>query len=191
VPDARGGEVTALLLDWSAGNRAALDRLVPLVYAELRRLAAAQLRGERRGDSLQATGLVHEAYVRLVDYRQARPRDRAHFLALAAQAMRRVLVDRARRRGSAKRGGAVLALPLDEVPEIGAMPAARLVALDDALQRLAALDERQERVVVLRYFGGLTSEETAEALGVSVATVERDWTSARLWLRRELARSVP
>jgi RNA polymerase sigma factor (TIGR02999 family) len=180
------GEVTQWLLAWGGGDRGALDRLVPLVYQELRRLASAHLRRERAGHSLQTTALVNEAYLRLVDYRRVRPRDRSHFLSIAAQAMRRVLVEAARARRSAKRGGGVPAVSFEEAPDPTAERAAELVALDDALHLLAALDPRKERVVELKYFGGLTSEEAAEALDVSVATVERDWSLARIWLRREL-----
>ena len=179
-------DTTLLLRQWGDGDRAALDQLVGLVHAELRRLAHAQVRGERAGRSLGTTALVHEAYLRLVDYRRVQPRDRSHFLAIAAQAMRRVLVERARARAAAKRGGGRSAVPLDEAALPAAARAAELLALDDALDRLAALDPRKARVVELRCFGGLTADETATALGVSLATVERDWSVARLWLRREL-----
>jgi RNA polymerase sigma factor (TIGR02999 family) len=180
------GEVTQWLLAWGGGDRGALDRLVPLVYDELRRLASVHMRRERNGHSLQTTALVHEVYLRLVDYQRVRPRDRSHFLSIAAQAMRRVLVERARARRASKRGGGAPAAALEEVADPAGERAAEIVALDDALRGLAALDPRKERVVELKYFGGLTTEETAEALEVSVATVERDWNVARIWLRREL-----
>ena len=183
------GEVTGWLLAWSGGDRTALDRLVPLVYQELRRLAARQMRRERAGHSLQTTALVNEAYLRMVDYRNVRPRDRAHFLAIAAQAMRRLLIERARARHTTKRGGGESPPPLEEPPDPASERASELVALDDALQDLAAVDPRKERVVELKYFGGLTNEEAAEALDVSVATVKRDWSEARLWLRREMGTS--
>jgi RNA polymerase sigma factor (TIGR02999 family) len=181
------GEITGWLVAWSGGDRAALDRLVPVVYEELRRLAARQMRRERAAHSLQTTGLVNEAYLRLVDYKNVRPRDRSHFLAIAAQAMRRLLIDRARARRTAKRKGGPSAPPFDELPDPASQRAGTLVALDDALRDLAAVDPRKERVVELKYFGGLTNEEAAEALDVSVATVKRDWSEARLWLRREMA----
>jgi RNA polymerase sigma factor (TIGR02999 family) len=180
------GEVTGWLLAWSDGDRTALDRLVPVVYQELRRLAARQMRRERAGHSLQTTALVNEAYLRLVDYRSVRPRDRSHFLAIAAQAMRRLLIDRARARRAAKRSSGASSPPLEEPPDPASRRGDELVALDDALRDLAAVDPRKERVVELKYFGGLTNEEAAEALEVSVATVKRDWNEARLWLRREM-----
>ena len=183
-------DTTALLLDWGQGDRAALDRLVPLVQAELRRLAHRQVRRERSGQTLQTTALVNEAYLRLVDYRRVQPRDRAHFLAIAAQAMRRVLVERARARRAAKRGGGEAAAPLGDAADPASERAVELIALDDALVALAALDPRKAAVVELRWFGGLTGEEAAAALGVSPATLERDWSMARRWLRRELAGST-
>jgi RNA polymerase sigma factor (TIGR02999 family) len=178
--------VTGWLLAWSGGDRAAFDRLVPVVYEELRRLAARQMRRERAGHSLQTTALVNEAYLRLVDSRNVRPRDRSHFLAIAATAMRRLLIDRARARRTAKRAAGASATALEEPPDPASQRAGDLVALDDALRELAALDPRKERVVELKYFGGLTNEETAEALDVSVATVKRDWNEARIWLRRSM-----
>jgi RNA polymerase sigma factor (TIGR02999 family) len=180
-------EVTGWLLAWSAGDRTALDRLVPVVYQELRRLAAREMRRERSGHSLQTTALVNEAYLRLVDYRNLRPRDRSHFLAIAAQAMRRLLIDRARARRAVKRSSGTSSQPLEEPPDPASKRGSELVALDDALRALAAVDSRKERVVELKYFGGLTNEEAAEALDVSVATVKRDWNEARLWLRREMS----
>ena len=180
-------DVTRLLLDWSRGDRTALDRLMPLVYDELRALAARSLRSERSAHTLQGTALVHEAYLKLVDQRQVRWQDRAHFFAVAAQVMRRILVDHARRHGAAKRGGGVAALALEDVALAAAPgPTVDWVALDRALDRLATLDSRQARIVELRFFGGLTIEETAEVLRVSPATVKNEWSLARAWLHREL-----
>lgn len=178
--------VTDLLLAWRAGDPEALDRLVPRVYQDLRRLARQQLRRERPDLSLQATALVHEAYLRLIDYRRVRVEDRSHFLALAAQAMRRILIESARRRGADKRGGGVPRVPLEEVVDLAAAQARELVNLDEALEELARFDPRKARVIELRYFGGLTLDETAHALDVAVATVERDWKTARIWLKRRL-----
>jgi RNA polymerase sigma factor (TIGR02999 family) len=174
--------VTQLLLAWSGGAREALDELTPLVYDELRRLAGAYLRRERRGHTLQTSALVHEAFLRMIDQRVAW-QNRAHFFGIAAQLMRRILVDHARSRDASKRGGGETHLALDEAEAQDA----DVIALDDALNSLAAFDPRQSRIVELRYFGGLTIEETAEALGVSHATVEREWSLARAWLRRELS----
>jgi RNA polymerase sigma factor (TIGR02999 family) len=179
--------VTQMLLDWGRGDRAALDRLMAVVYEDLRRQAARCLRRERPDHTLQTTALVHEAYMRLVDQRRVEWQDRAHFFAIAARVMRQVLVDHARRRNADKRGGAEDALPLDEALAVGAEePPVDLVALDEALGRLEALSARQARVVELRYFGGLSVEETAEVLGVSPATVKNDWAASRAWLRRQL-----
>ncbi len=183
----RGGpSVTGLLKRCRDGDDTAMAELLPLVYEELRRLAGAFMRSERPDHTMQATALVHEAFVRLVDMEVAW-QDRAHFMSVAARAMRRILVDHARSRASAKRGGRVRKLPLDEALGVSAEPAAILVDLDEALVRLAAIDERKSRVVELRYFGGLTGAETAEVLGVSVPTVERDLRQAKAWLYRELA----
>jgi len=189
MPKPSSEDITGLLLAWGSGEREALDRLVPLVYQELRRLARRQMRRERAGDTLQTTALVNEAYLRLVDYERVRARDRSHFLAIAAQAMRRILVERARSRRSDKRGSGAQKVSLDEVADVSDGRAAELVALDDALQAFAAIDPRKARLVELRYFGGLTIEETAEVLGVSTPTVERDWRTARIWLHREINRS--
>jgi RNA polymerase sigma factor (TIGR02999 family) len=179
-------EVTELLLAWNSGDRAALDRLMPLVYEELRRLARYHLRSESAAHSLQATLLVNEAYLRLVDQRRVNWQNRAHFFGAAAQIIRRVLVDHARARNRVKRGGNALrvsvvegASPTDSVP-------LDLVALDDALTKLALLDPQQGRIVELRFFGGLSIEETSEALNISVATVKRDWATARIWLYRQM-----
>jgi len=182
-------DITGLLVAWGGGDRAALDRLMPLVYQELRRLARRQMRRERPGDTLQTTALVNEAYLRLVDYERVRARDRSHFLAIAAQAMRRILIERARTRRSGRRGGDARRVPLDEAADLSDERAADLVALDDALHALAAIDPRKAQLVELRYFGGLTIEETAEVLGVSTPTVERDWRTARMWLHREIGRA--
>jgi len=181
-------EVTELLIAWGNGDREALDRLMPLVYAELRRLAGHYLAGERRGHTLQATALVNEAYLRLVDSGAREWRNRAHFFGVAAQMMRRVLVDHARSRQYLKRGGGAQQVSFDEGAVVSPERAAEIVALDDALSALAELDERKSRIVELRFFGGLGIEETAEALQVSPGTVMRDWTLAKAWLRREMSK---
>ncbi len=178
--------VTGLLQAWGGGDHAALDQLVPIVYEELHRQAQRYLRRESPGHTLQTTALVHEAYLRLVDQRQARWQNRAQFFGVAAQLMRRILVDHARRHQAAKRGGSAIQVPLDEGGVAAVESDVDLVALDDALTRLAGLDPQQARVVELRYFTGLGIEETAEALGISPATVKREWAMARAWLRREL-----
>lgn len=180
----RAGDVTRLLLDLSNGRREATDELLPLVYAELRDLAARLLRHERPDHTLQPTALVHEAYLRLVDQRVETWENKAHFLGIAAQAMRRILVDHARRRATAKRRGARVTLEEDLAPATD--PAPDLLEIDAALARLAELDARQARVVELRFFGGLSVEETASVLGTGTATVKRDWAFARAWLHREL-----
>lgn len=187
---APASDVTRLLLAWRGGDGAALERLVPLVYAELRRLAHRQMRRERPGHTLQTTALVNEAYVRLVDLKRVRWQNRAHFFAISAQLMRRILVDHARARGSLKRGGHAIQVALDDEPAGSSPPHADLLALDEALTRLAALDRRKSQVVELRHFGGLSVEEAAEALGVSRETVMRDWKLAKLWLLRELRRGA-
>lgn len=181
-------DVTQMLLDWSYGDRAALDHLMPLVYNELRRLAQHYLRQERPTHTLQATALVHEVYLRLIDQRQVRWQNRAHFFAIAAQMMRRILVNYARDQQALKRSGSGQKLFLDEVLALSADRDVDLVALDEALTRLAVLDPQQSRIVELRFFGGLRIEEVAEALGISPATVKRDWGMARAWLRREVRR---
>jgi RNA polymerase sigma factor (TIGR02999 family) len=179
-------ELTELLRRAGVGDRHALDRALPLVYEELRRLAHGHLRREAEGHTLSTTALVHEAYLRLVDQSRARWHDRGHFLALAATAMRRVLVDHARRHRSGKRGGGLRRVPVDILELAADERAELLVALDEALSRLAVLDARQARVVEYRFFGGLTEQETAELLGVGVRTVKRDWAKARSWLYQEL-----
>jgi len=175
-------DVTELLKLWSSGHQKALDALLPQIYAELRQLASSYLRRERPNHTLQATALVHEAFVRLVDQRAVRWQNRAHFFGIAAQAMRRILVDHARARGAAKRGDGARPVSLDEALVLTCAPNVDLLALDEALNRLAALDPQQSRVVELRFFGGLTMEETAEVLQISPATVGREWTMAKAWL---------
>lgn len=182
-------EITGLLLAWGGGDKAALDKLIPLVYRELRRLAHRQMRHERDGDTLQTTALVNEAYLRLVDYERTAPRDRAHFFAIAAQAMRRILVERARIRRSAKRGSGTPKVSLDEAADVPGERAADLVALDEALTNLSAIDPRKAQIVELKYFGGMSIDETAEVLGISTPTVERDWHTAKIWLHREISRT--
>jgi len=180
------GDVTGLLLAWRGGDQEALDRLVPLVYAELRRLAHAYMRGERPGHSLQTTALIHEAYVRLVDAPQMRWQNRAHFFAVSAQVMRRVLVDVARAERSLKRGGDCVHVAFEEALTLTQARHPDLVALDDALTELAAMDPRKSRVVELRFFGGLTAEETAAVLNLAPDTVLRDWQLAKVWLLQRL-----
>ena len=187
MPLPASADVTSLLVAWSEGDEAAFASLVPRVYAELHRLAHHHMRAERRGRTLQTTALVNEAYLRLVDTRRVRWESRAHFLGVAAQAMRRVLVDAARARGARKRGGAVPMVPLDDVPLAAPERAASIVALDDALTALAEVDPRKSQVVELRYFGGLSVAETAAVLRVSPETVQRDWRVAKAWLLRELS----
>jgi RNA polymerase sigma-70 factor (ECF subfamily) len=182
-----GQNVTQLLAAWSNGDQAALEALTPVVHQELHRLAARYMAGERPGHVLQATALVNEAYMRLVDWKGARWQNRAHFFAMAAQIMRRVLVDVARTRDRAKRGLGQLHVSMSEAEQLPAAMSVDFVALDDALKSLEALDPRQSRVVELRFFGGLSLEETAHVLAVSVATVRRDWSLARAWLFRELS----
>ena len=179
-------EVTQLLKDWSSGNQAALDKLTPLVYEELHRLAHRYMNRERPGNSLQTSGLVHEAFLKLVDQRNVRWQNRAHFFGIAAQLMRRILVDYARNRQYAKRGGNAYQVSLDEGLIVSEERGAEVVALDEALVGLAVIDSRKSQIVELRFFGGLSIDETAEVLGVSPGTVMRDWTLAKAWLRREM-----
>ena len=179
--------VTGLLVAWSHGDQDALDALAPLVQQELHRVAARQMAGERPGHILQPTALVNEAYLRLVNRHDVEWQDRAHFFAVAARIMRRILVDAARNRVRAKRGGDALQVSLAEVPDVAVPATQNLVALDDALKTLESLDPRQSQVVELRFFGGLSLEEAAEALRVSVGTVRRDWSLAQAWLYRELS----
>jgi RNA polymerase sigma-70 factor (ECF subfamily) len=179
-------QITERLIAWGNGEAAALDDVIPAVYNELRRMADRYLRLERADHTLQPTALVHEAYLRLIDQRQVSWQNRAHFFGVAAQMMRRILVDHARTRQRDKRGGNAQKLPLDEFMNLSQGRAADLVALDDALKGLAELDRRKSRVVELRFFGGLSVEETAEVLGVSPQTVLRDWKLAKAWLYQEI-----
>jgi RNA polymerase sigma factor (TIGR02999 family) len=182
-------DVTKLLRDWTGGDRTALDRLLPVVYEELRRTAVAYMRRERPGHTLQATALINEAYLRVIDIHRIEWRDRTHFFALCAQMMRRILVDHARSRTYLKRGGGVRPVALDESVKMEE-PAAEIIALDDALNALAIHDERKARVVELRFFAGLSVEETAAVLNVSPQTVLRDWNLSKAWLAREMRREA-
>jgi RNA polymerase sigma factor (TIGR02999 family) len=179
-------EVTQLLLDWSNGNQAALDKLMPLVYGELHRLAHQYMNWESPGHTLQTSGLVNEAYLRLVDQREVHWQNRAHFFGIAAQLMRRILVDYARSRHYAKRGGNAQQVSFDEAVMVSPERATEVIALDEALKRLAVIDERKSQIVEFRFFGGLSIEETAEVLKVSPGTIMRDWTLAKAWLRKEM-----
>ena len=179
-------DLTQLLLAWGDGDREALDELTPQVYRELKKLAGSYLRRERAGHTLQPTALAHEAFIKLIDQRNVRWRNRAHFFGIAAQAMRRILVDHARARLAGKRGSGGAVVSLDEAIDVSDSRADQLIALDEALKRLAQLDPNRGRVIELRYFGGLTLEETAEVLGVSRATVIREWRMAKAWLYGEL-----
>jgi RNA polymerase sigma-70 factor, ECF subfamily len=182
-------DVSQLLRAWSDGDRFALDRLTPIVYEELRRLARRFMRGEHAGHSLQTTALVNEAYMRLVDYKRMQWQNRAHFFAVSAQLMRRILVEHARRQ-NLKRGGGVQHISLEQAAVIGGNDGEDLVALNDALNRLAEIDPRKAQVIELRFFGGLSVPETAEVLKVSSVTVMRDWTTAKAWLYRELTNAA-
>jgi RNA polymerase sigma factor (TIGR02999 family) len=186
---AKAAPITQLLIEWSDGRREALEHLLPLVYEDLRRMAARYMHREPAGHPLQATALVHEAYVRLIDQRRVKWRNRAHFFGVAAGMMRRILVDQARLRRAEKRGGGWERVTLagDEAAAAGPDPI-DVLSLHESLERLAAFDPQQERIVELRYFGGLTIEETAEVLGVSDATVVREWTIAKAWLQADLSR---
>lgn len=180
-------ETTQLLRAWAGGDRGALERLTPHVYRTLRRIAGHQMQNERAGHSMQATALVHEAYLELIDVTNVNWQHRAHFFAVSAQIMRHILLDRARRRIAAKRGGTAERINLDELPDLSGDRARELIALEDALNTLAQNDERKARVVELRFFGGLSVEETAEVLAISPETVMRDWKFARSWLHAELS----
>ena len=180
-------EVTKLLKDWSAGDQSALDKLMPLVYDELRRLAHQHMRREKPGHTLQTSALVNEAYVRLVDQREIQWEGRAHFFGIAARLMRQILVDRARRRNFAKRGGGTIQVSLNEATTVAQEQSANVMALDDALKNLEKTDQRKSRIVELRFFGGMSIEETAKVLRVSPGTVMRDWTFARAWLRNQMS----
>ena len=186
IDEASGAQLTQLLESWQQGDSSAAEDLIPLVYTQLRGIAALRLRAERPGHTLQATALVHEAWLRLMQQHGAKWRNRGQFFAIAAQAMRRILVDYARARKAAKRGDGDEVLPLDDLASVLVQPSPddELLALDAALEQLAALDERQSRVVELRFFGGLSVEETAEALDISPTTVKREWATARAWLFR-------
>lgn len=179
-------DITKLLKDWSGGDSTALDRLIPLVYEELHRLAHQHMRRERAGHLLQTSALINEAYLRLVDQPELEIENRAHFFGVAARLMRQILVDEARKRNSAKRGGDAIQISLTGASNVAQQQAANVVALDDALKTLESTDPRQSEIVELRFFGGLSIEETAEVLKVSPGTVMRDWTFARAWLRNEM-----
>jgi RNA polymerase sigma-70 factor (ECF subfamily) len=183
--------VTELLVHWSEGDQEALNKLIPLVYDELHKLASRYLRRERRDHTLQTTAVVHEAYLKLVNQRDANFENRLHFFAVAAQIMRRILVDYARRHHASKRGGDLYKLSLDEALVTSEEKGADLLALDEALERLAAIDPRQSRVVELRVFAGLTLEETAQALNISPSTVRREWSMAKAWLHRQIKNNDP
>jgi RNA polymerase sigma-70 factor (ECF subfamily) len=181
-------QITQLLVDWSNGDEAALKRLMPLMYEELRRLAHSYMRNERVGHTLETGALVNEAYLKLIDQRQLRCRDRTHFIAIACRLMRRVLVDHARTHTRQKRGGGDIKITLEDAAGVSTERSRELLALDEALDRLADLDPRRSRVVELRMFGGLSNDEIAEELNLSTKTVTRDWRMAQAWLRRELTR---
>lgn len=184
--DSDKNDVTGLLEALAAGDRSALDRLMPLMYGELHRLASHYLRGERENHTLQSTALVHEAYLRLVRREDAQWKNRAHFLGVAASVIRSILVDHARARSAAKRGAGAVTVALDEAAAMPSRPAVDVIELDNALEKLSQLDPQQGRVVELRFFAGLTNDEAAEVLGVSAATVKRDWSMARAWIYRAL-----
>jgi RNA polymerase sigma factor (TIGR02999 family) len=182
--------VTQLLIGWSKGDKEALDALLPLVYEELRQQASRYLRRERVGHTLQTTALIHEAYLKLVDQKNVHWQNRAHFFGIAAQLMRRILVDHARSKKRAKRGGSDIRVSFNEANALAPVQDLDIVALDEALARLAEVDEQQSRIVELRFFSGLTVEETAEVLSISPATVKRDWSMAKAWLHREISGAV-
>jgi len=181
--------VTQLLLDWSNGDKAALDKLTPLIYDELHRLANSYMRKQSPGHTLQATALVNEIYIKLINTKNVSWKDRAHFFAVAAQAMRQILIDHARSHKYAKRGGGAHKVELDEVAVVAQEQAAILIALDDALRSLSDIDQRKSQIVELRFFGGLSIEETAEVMKISTPTVEREWRLAKAWLYRELSQT--
>ncbi len=188
MSSAECSETTELLRAWAGGDQNALDRLTPRVYDELRRLAGRLMRNERPGNTIQATALVHEAYLKLIDIDNVDWQHRAHFFAISAQVMRHILIDRARRTAAGKRGGDAPRMNLDEVPDLGSERARELIALDDALSAMAKIDPRKARVIELRFFAGLSVEETAEVLKVSPDTVLRDWRLARSWLLAEIGK---
>jgi RNA polymerase sigma-70 factor (ECF subfamily) len=183
-------EITALLVDWSKGDKAALDKLFPMVERELHRLAHSYMRKENPDHTLQTTALVNEAYLRLVDQRNTRWQNRAHFFGIAARIMRRILMNYARDRARLKRGGDAIQVSLSEVDLVSGTKASELLALDEALEKLSSIDERKTMVVEFRYFGGLSVEETAEVLKISAITVTRDWNMAKAWLAREIRREL-
>ena len=189
LKEAAPHEITKLLKDWSGGDSTALDRIIPLVYDELHRLAHQHMRRERAGHLLQTSALINEAYLRLMEQPELNLENRTHFFGIAARLMRQILVDEARKRNSAKRGGDAIQVSLTEATNVVQEQAANVVALDDALKTLEGIDGRQSEIVELRFFGGLSIEETAKVLGVSPGTVMRDWTFARAWLRNEMSRS--
>ena len=189
LKEAAPHEITKLLKDWSGGDSTALDRVIPLVYDELHRLAHQHMRRERAGHLLQTSALINEAYLRLMEQPELNLENRTHFFGIAARLMRQILVDEARKRNSAKRGGDAIQVSLTEATNVVQEQAANVVALDDALKILEGIDGRQSEIVELRFFGGLSIEETAKVLSVSPGTVMRDWTFARAWLRNEMSRS--
>lgn len=182
------GKVTSLLLEISGGNRAIVDDLMPLLYKELKRIAAAHLRRERPGHTIQPTALVNEAYLKLIDQREANWQNRAHFFGVASQVMRRILIDYAKGRARRKRGGGAYQTTFDEALAVSEDRASELMDIDEALRKLEALDPRQVKIVEMRFFAGLSVEETAEAMGISEPTVKREWAMAKAWLYRELSR---
>jgi RNA polymerase sigma factor (TIGR02999 family) len=186
IEDLQTSETTRLLQDWAKGDRAALERLTPHVYRELQRIAGHYMQDEQRGRTIQTTALVHEAYLKLIDVKNVDWQHRAQFFAVSAQIMRHILLDRARRRVALKRGGKSPRVNLDEVPDLASGRAAEMIALDDALNALAQIDGRKARVIELRFFAGLSVEETAEVLKISPDSVMRDWRLARAWLLKEL-----
>ena len=189
LKEAAPHEITKLLKDWSGGDSTALDRVIPLVYDELHRLAHQHMRRERAGHLLQTSALINEAYLRLMEQPELNLENRTHFFGIAARLMRQILVDEARKRNSAKRGGGGIQVSLTQATNVVQEQAANVVALDDALKTLEGIDGRQSEIVELRFFGGLSIEETAKVLSVSPGTVMRDWTFARAWLRNEMSRS--
>ncbi len=184
-------DVTQLLLAWREGDEGALDKLLPLVYEELHRLAARYMRRESPGHTLQTSALVNEAFIRLIDQQQVHWQNRAHFFGIAAQLMRRILLDHARSQARAKRGGGALRVSFDEAAIVSGQRAAELIALDDALNALTAFDSRKSRIVELRFFGGLSNEEVAEVMGMSLRTVEREWRKAKVWLHHAISKGEP
>jgi len=191
MPGEPSADVTRLLRAWGRGDQAALDQLTPVIYAELRRRAHSYMKNERPDHTLQTTALANEAWLRMVNVSVVNWKDRAHFFAIAATMMRRILVDAARTRGREKRGGSAQRVDLDQIPDISSRRDPELIAIDDALEKLAGLDPRKARVIELRFFGGLSVEETAEVLKLHEQTVLRDWRLARVWLMREMSGQRP